>query len=161
VRVCEERNTTGNRKLVHDLDPVIINALIDRASQEVPPLDLALYYEGNRRGSIISNDVLAYSEKDLALTLLALADKCRVGSLILLVLSVAQEFPQAQQLSGRALRRLPVLALARYIGTGVSTSSATATSSLNNSRFQTGIRMWLDAMDTVLTDRAADHGKLA
>ncbi|KAJ8595371.1 AAA-domain-containing protein [Rhizopogon salebrosus TDB-379] len=112
---------------------------------EVPPLDLALYYEkGNRRRSGIPNDVLAYSEKDLALTLLALADKCR-----------------AQQLSGRALRRLPVLALARYIGTGVSTSSATATSSLNNSRFQTGIRMWLDAMDTVLTDRAADHGKLA
>lgn len=105
--------------------------------------------------------MLAYSEQGLALTLLALADKCRVGSPILLVVFVAEKLPQAQQLSGRALRRLPVLALARYIGIGVSTSSTLVTSSLNNSRFQTDIRMWLDAMDKVLDDRAADHGKLA
>lgn len=71
---------------------------------------------------------------------------------------MAQELPQAQQLSGRALRRLPVLALARYIGIGVSTSSTT--SNLNNSRFQTNIRLWLEAMEKVLDDRAADHKKL-
>jgi hypothetical protein len=105
----------------------------------VPELNLALFVEENGKNrSSTSDTMLLY---DLASTLLALAGKCR-----------------AQQLSGRALRRLPVLALARYIGIGVSTSSTT--SNLNNSRFQTDIHLWLDAMDKVLDDRAADHGKL-
>ncbi|KAG1820399.1 AAA-domain-containing protein [Suillus subaureus] len=108
----------------------------------VPALDLALYLEGNsKNGSIASGTMLPYSPEGLASILLALADKCR-----------------AQQLSGRALRRLPVLALARYIGIGVSASSTT--SNLNNSRFQTDIRLWLDAMEKVLDDRAGDHRKL-
>ncbi|KAG1780209.1 P-loop containing nucleoside triphosphate hydrolase protein [Suillus placidus] len=106
-------------------------------------LDLALYLERNNSNrSRESETMLPYSPEDLAASkLLALADKCR-----------------AQQLSGRALRRLPVLALARYIGTGVSTSSTI--SNLNNSRFQTDIHLWLDTMEKVLDDRAADHGKL-
>lgn len=109
----------------------------------VPALDRALYYfeESKANRSSASDTMLPNSPTDLASTLLALADKCR-----------------AQQLSGRALRRLPVLALARYIGIGVSTSSTTST--LNNSRFQTDVRLWLDAMKKVLDDRAADHGKL-
>ncbi|KAG1907407.1 AAA-domain-containing protein [Suillus fuscotomentosus] len=112
----------------------------------VPTLDRALYIESsNRNHSSASGTILPYSPENLASTLLALADKCR-------------ELPQAQQLSGRALRRLPVLALARYIGIGVSTSSTT--SNLNNSRFQTNIRLWLEAMEKVLDDRAADHKKL-
>ncbi|KAG1832934.1 AAA-domain-containing protein [Suillus variegatus] len=112
----------------------------------VPALDRALYIESsNRNHSNASGTILPYSPENLASTLLALADKCR-------------ELPQAQQLSGRALRRLPVLALARYIGIGVSTSSTT--SNLNNSRFQTNIRLWLEAMEKVLDDRAADHKKL-
>ncbi|KAG2158868.1 P-loop containing nucleoside triphosphate hydrolase protein [Suillus bovinus] len=112
----------------------------------VPPLDLALYMDKNGENrSSASNVMLPNLPKELAYTLLALADKCR-------------ELPQAQQLSGRALRRLPVLALARYIGVGVSTSSTT--SNLKKSRFQTDIRLWLDAMDKVLDERAADHKKL-
>lgn len=109
----------------------------------VPALDRALYYfeESKANRSSATDTMLPNSPTDLASTLLALADKCR-----------------AQQLSGRALRRLPVLALARYIGIGVSTSSTTST--LNNSRFQTDVRLWLDAMKKVLDDRAADHGKL-
>lgn len=107
----------------------------------VPALDRALYYfeESKANRSSATDTMLPNSPTDLASTLLALADKCR-----------------AQQLSGRALRRLPVLALARYIGIGVSTSSTTST--LNNSRFQTDVRLWLDAMKKVLDDRAADHG---
>jgi MoxR-like ATPase len=106
----------------------------------VPALDRALYYvKSNRNRSSARDTMSPYSPTDLAISLLALADKCR-----------------AQQLSGRALRRLPVLALARYIGIGVSTSSTTS----NSSRFQTEIRFWLDAMEKVLDDRAADHGKL-
>lgn len=109
----------------------------------VPALDRALYYfeESKANRSSATDTMLPNSPTDLASTLLALADKCR-----------------AQQLSGRALRRLPVLALARYIGIGVSTSSTTST--LNNSRFQTDVHLWLDAMKKVLDDRAADHGKL-
>lgn len=109
----------------------------------VPALDRALYYfeESKANRSSATDTMLPNSPTDLASTLLALADKCR-----------------AQQLSGRALRRLPVLALARYIGIGVSTSSTT--SALNNSRFQTDVHLWLDAMKKVLDDRAADHGKL-
>ncbi|KAG1874643.1 P-loop containing nucleoside triphosphate hydrolase protein [Suillus subalutaceus] len=108
----------------------------------VPALDLALYIEGSSKNrSSASDTMLPDLPKELASTLLALADKCR-----------------AQQLSGRALRRLPVLALARYIGIGVSASSTTG--NLNNSQFQTDIHLWLDAMGKVLDDRAADHGKL-
>ncbi|KAG2370015.1 AAA-domain-containing protein [Suillus spraguei] len=108
----------------------------------VPVLALALYVKGNSKNhSNASDTILPHSPEVLASTLLGLADKCR-----------------AQQLSGRALRRLPVLALARYIGIGV-TASSTA-SNLNNSRFQIDIRLWLDAMEKVLDDRAADQEKL-
>jgi hypothetical protein len=68
---------------------------------------------------------------------------------------VVQKRPQAQQLSGCALRRLPVLALARYVGIGVSGSSTIG--NLDNSRFQTDIHLWLDAMENVLDGLAADH----
>jgi pachytene checkpoint protein 2 len=86
-------------------------------------------------------------------------------------------------MSGRALRRLPVLALARYIGIGTSATSqalsaptaATATkikgASKSGSVSANGtgqpikgpgvdVGAWLDAMVKVAKDQASEHGKL-
>lgn len=86
-------------------------------------------------------------------------------------------------MSGRALRRLPVLAFAGYIGIGTSTitqtlSAPTATKvsktkingaskdgSMNGDgtlkKSQgTDIGVWLDAMVKVVKDQASEHGKL-
>jgi hypothetical protein len=61
--------------------------------QKVPALEVALYFEDSNkhRSSVSSDAVLVHSEQGLALTLLALADKCRVGSPILLVVFVAEK----------------------------------------------------------------------
>lgn len=71
---------------------------------------------------------------------------------------------QEQGLSGRALRRLPVLALARYIGIGISTSSTPASPAPNGlsykGTFQSDINMWLNAMEKVIDDRVTEHEKL-
>jgi len=87
-------------------------------------------------------------------------------------------------MSGRALRRLPVLALARYIGIGTSTTgltlSAPATTKAgkikingaSKSRDVNGagsppkglgadVGLWLDAMVKVVKDQASEHGKLS
>jgi pachytene checkpoint protein 2 len=86
-------------------------------------------------------------------------------------------------MSGRALRRLPVLALARYIGIGTSTTSmalsgpaATKKSkSKVNGASKNGMNgagnqvknqgadvgVWLDAMTKVVKDQASEHGKLS
>jgi len=84
-------------------------------------------------------------------------------------------------MSGRALRRLPVLALARYIGIGTSTASvflsAPATTKIKingapRSREVDGagnptkglsanVDLWLDAMVKVVDDQTSEHGKLS
>lgn len=74
-------------------------------------------------------------------------------------------------MSGRALRRLPVLALARYIGIGASStvsalSAPTKTSKINgvnNGVKNTGaaVGVWLDAMEKVVKDQAFEHEKLS
>ncbi|KAF9221884.1 P-loop containing nucleoside triphosphate hydrolase protein [Gyrodon lividus] len=117
----------------------------------VPPLEDVLYTE--KHGwyrNLPSNDDMNSShaqEDKIGKALLELATKCR-----------------EQGLSGRALRRLPVLALARYIGVGVSASSIAASPSPNGpppkGAFRTDINVWLDAMEKVVNDRAGEHGKL-
>lgn len=87
-------------------------------------------------------------------------------------------------MSGRALRRLPVLALARYIGIGTSTttlalsapikakpvkmgSSKSRTPSVHGTGSDTtkglgaDVAVWLDAMEKVVKDQASEHGKLS
>jgi len=89
-------------------------------------------------------------------------------------------------MSGRALRRLPVLALARYIGIGTSTTSLALSApaatkaakikingaSKNGSVNVNGagnliksrgadVGVWLDAMVKVVKDQASEHGKLS
>ena len=87
-------------------------------------------------------------------------------------------------MSGRALRRLPVLALARYIGIGTSAASiflsAPATTkttkikindaSKNREVNEAGnptkglganVDLWLDAMVKVVDDQTSEHGKLS
>ncbi|KIL00371.1 hypothetical protein PAXRUDRAFT_130019 [Paxillus rubicundulus Ve08.2h10] len=119
----------------------------------VPPLEDVLYMEKNGWYSktCLSDKVMdtSYAQQDkIGKTLLELATKCR-----------------EQGLSGRALRRLPVLALAGYIGVGVSASSIASSPSPNapspNGAFRTDINAWLDAMKKVVDDRASEHGKLA
>lgn len=84
-------------------------------------------------------------------------------------------------MSGRALRRLPVLALARYIGIGTSAttlalsapaktkpvkggSSKSRTPSVPPDTTTKGlgadVAVWLDAMEKVVKDQASEHGKL-
>ncbi|KIM91051.1 hypothetical protein PILCRDRAFT_162053 [Piloderma croceum F 1598] len=90
---------------------------------------------------------------------------------------------KAQGMSGRALRRLPVLALARYIGIGTSTASiflsapaTTKTTKIkingalksrevngagNPKGFGANVDLWLDAMVKVVEDQTREHGKLS
>jgi len=69
-----------------------------------------------------------------------------------------------QGLSGRALRRLPVLALARYISAGVSASNMPASPSPNGlpskGALLSDINVWLSAMEKVVNDRVAEHKNL-
>jgi hypothetical protein len=84
-------------------------------------------------------------------------------------------------MSGRALRRLPVLALARYIGIGISsgpksgpgvnppTEGAVDRSGMRQSNQGgrgghegggTGVDLWLEGMEKVIVDWAREHEKL-
>lgn len=76
-------------------------------------------------------------------------------------------------MSGRALRRLPVLALARYIGietysTILALSAPTKTSKTSSVNNGVGVKsagaavgVWLDAMEKVVKDQAFEHEKLS
>jgi len=142
---------------------------------EVPTLAKAIFDEENFRSGIkveSSDQEQSQSPVDprkkseiIGQRLFALASQCK-----------------EQGMSGRALRRLPVLALARYIGIGTSTtnlaiSAPVATKSskdkLNGpSKIVNGtgnqirnrgadIDMWLDAMVKVVKDQAMEHQKLS
>ncbi|EGO01751.1 hypothetical protein SERLA73DRAFT_70918 [Serpula lacrymans var. lacrymans S7.3] len=131
---------------------------------EVPPLSEAKHYEANdkyERLSALQAPIVEYEQlpdahaerKNVGLQLLMLASKCR-----------------EQGLSGRALRRLPVMALARYIGVGGHpslTKGFTASGKLNKpngSRLLDGPSMdigaWLDSIESVVSDRAVQYEKL-
>lgn len=87
------------------------------------------------------------------------------GNLFFAMLIANSAQLQEQGLSGRALRRLPVLALARYIGAGVSASTIPASPVPNGlsskGAFRSDINMWLNAMEKVVKDRFTEHAKLA
>ncbi|KAI0092756.1 P-loop containing nucleoside triphosphate hydrolase protein [Irpex rosettiformis] len=82
--------------------------------------------------------------KNVAISLLSLAEKCR-----------------AQGMSGRSLRRLPVLAHARYIGSmtlakprqprGINDEACTSA---------TDVMLWLQAMEKVVDAQAIERGRL-
>ncbi|KIJ70297.1 hypothetical protein HYDPIDRAFT_104991 [Hydnomerulius pinastri MD-312] len=126
----------------------VLKGILNEAS--VPPLQTVLFMEEGgwlsapQQPDGAGNSSYAQEEK-VGKALLRLADKCR-----------------EQGLSGRALRRLPVLALARYIGVGVSPSTIPSSPNVAPPKggFQTDVNIWLDAMDKVVSDRAAEHGRL-
>lgn len=78
-------------------------------------------------------------------------------------------------MSGRALRRLPVLALARYIGIGTTSTALALTSkvaqpngtktgpaSSHGARMKgADVPIWLDAMERVIQEQISESTKLA
>ncbi|KAJ7699889.1 P-loop containing nucleoside triphosphate hydrolase protein [Mycena rosella] len=119
----------------------------------VPTLKQAQMYElsalHSTEHALASSSVLDPREKskNVALRLFALAAQCRI-----------------QGMSGRALRRLPVLALARYIGIGHLTVPSNATPTTNGARTKspTGadVDVWLDGMEKVVREQAKEHERL-
>ncbi|KAF9476461.1 AAA-domain-containing protein [Pholiota conissans] len=75
--------------------------------------------------------------KNVGLRLLGLATECR-----------------AQGMSGRALRRLPVLALARYIGVGYARSEP------GSAQRGAAVELWLDGMEKAVLDQGTEREKL-
>lgn len=70
---------------------------------------------------------------------------------------------QTQGMSGRALRRLPVLALARYIGIGYTVSPRNITSTANGARKSNAgadVDVWLDGMEGVVREQAKEQERL-
>ncbi|KAI6003833.1 P-loop containing nucleoside triphosphate hydrolase protein [Pisolithus albus] len=115
----------------------------------VPSLEDAMFteentwcFDGHASGDTTAS--LRAEPEKVGRALLRLADMCR-----------------EQGLSGRALRRLPVLALAQYVGGGVSTSGSTASpGGMSRNGFQADVGVWLDAMNKVVSERTVDRGKL-
>lgn len=73
-------------------------------------------------------------------------------------------------MSGRALRRLPVIAMARFIGLGNVPFSSSSTSASKGPKpepsasLQTGaaqVEQWLDGMEAVVKDQAKELDRLA
>ena len=72
---------------------------------------------------------------------------------------------KTQGLSGRALRRLPVLALARYIGVGqvfpsISTSMAPKKPAAASQTIGTPVEVWLNGMEKVIQEQQKELEKL-
>lgn len=70
-------------------------------------------------------------------------------------------------MSGRALRRLPVLALARYIGIGNVTRAFSHTSTLKSTENESTsgnevaeVEAWLEGMERVVKEQARELEKL-
>jgi hypothetical protein len=66
-------------------------------------------------------------------------------------------------MSGRALRRLPVLALARYIGIGHLMVPSNATPTTNGSRKPTtgaDVDVWLEGMEKVVREQVKELERL-
>lgn len=108
--------------------------------------------------------------KAVAIRLLSLSQKCRVrydfrlSTIISLIL-----FSQSQKMSGRSLRRLPVLAHAQYIGAMVFRPPIKAqingknSGTVDNSRKHvagTDVSVWLDAMDKVVEGMSTQRSRL-
>jgi len=66
-------------------------------------------------------------------------------------------------MSGRALRRLPVLALARYIGIGnlaIIHQASRPGEALQTSGVGAQVELWLDAMEKVVDEQAKEQERL-
>ena len=63
-------------------------------------------------------------------------------------------------MSGRALRRLPVLALARYIGIGHISSSNLANDPQDGASMAADVEIWLLGMEKVVQEKAKELEKL-
>jgi len=98
---------------------------------EVPDLTFATY--------LIKDDNDADRSTKLALKLMELAQRCR-----------------DHQLSGRALRKLPVLAYATYGGA----FSQGVTPGNGGSRPGTQVETWLDAMEKIIDDKRLEREKM-
>lgn len=81
--------------------------------------------------------------KNLGVRLLALADKCR-----------------AQKVSGRSLRRLPVLALARFIGIGLAMTTSSDDVGAGDSGAP-AVEGWLLGMERVVEEQGEELARLA
>lgn len=93
--------------------------------------------------------------RHVALRLLSLAATCRVSVPLLhplICIIHVSPINQTQGMSGRALRRLPVLALARYIGVGSLTVPNRSDDSSGSMRASADVDMWLDGMERVVSD---------
>ncbi|KAF8897281.1 P-loop containing nucleoside triphosphate hydrolase protein [Infundibulicybe gibba] len=128
------------------------------AATNVPTLKEAQLHEITARSgppstSPIQTQTPQDKSKAIALRLLSLAGQCRV-----------------QGMSGRALRRLPVLALARYIGIGTrptltkgSTNPGMPKSSKQNDKMgvvAADVDIWLEGMEKVIKDQCGELEKL-
>jgi hypothetical protein len=78
---------------------------------------------------------------------------------------------QNQSMSGRALRRLPVLALAKHISSGiafgglsVSPRTQNGNEQLMNGHTQSArgadVELWLNGMECVIKEQATEHSRL-
>ncbi|KAF9468935.1 P-loop containing nucleoside triphosphate hydrolase protein [Collybia nuda] len=149
-----------SREAIYEIIRTCLCEIVEKgivASFNVPTLKQAQLYEATTKtvlsppsGVLPANDHHSKS-KNVALRLLALANQCRT-----------------QGLSGRALRRLPVLVLARYIGFGnlytAPTRSTTPTSrdSANIGPTDDGadVEVWLDGMEKVVWQQARELERL-
>ncbi|KAG5654453.1 hypothetical protein H0H81_001952 [Sphagnurus paluster] len=116
------------------------------ATVNVPTLRQAQMYEATSMNvpsaSIsVTNDPHTKA-KNVALRLLALSAQCR-----------------AQGLSGRALRRLPVLALARYIGIG-NVAHTIATNGQPGQTAGADVDVWLEGMEKVVQEQTKELERL-
>ncbi|KAJ7591210.1 P-loop containing nucleoside triphosphate hydrolase protein [Mycena floridula] len=117
------------------------------APVNVPTLQQAHIYELTSVTPSLTSPIETHERpRNVALRLLALAARCR-----------------AQTMSGRALRRLPVLALARYIGIGnLAAPSHAGKSGLKSNGHSSGadVYMWLDGIEKVVAEQAQELGRL-
>lgn len=117
---------------------------------QVPTLKQIQIYElvNNPKGGSGSTDPQERS-KGVGLRLLSLAAKCR-----------------AQSMSGRALRRLPVLALARYIGIGnlgimhPTNQASRPGEALQPRGVGAQVELWLDGMEKAVNEQAKEQERL-
>lgn len=82
--------------------------------------------------------------KNIGLRLLNLADKCRT-----------------QGMSGRSLRRLPVLALARFIGLGLSSMPASGSDGLDADSGAPQVEGWVAGMERVVQEQGDELQRLS
>lgn len=147
--------------------------------QNVPTLKQAQMYEATAKhtqNAAATRTDPQIKTKNIALRLLALATQCRVRRYIPYYErpKLTKSGQQTQNLSGRALRRLPVLALARYIGIGNlnlanAAHGGSATPNVQsgaeknaNGRSTVGadVEVWLEGMEKVVKEQKKELERL-